>query len=151
MAGLASSGNRAVVKDNGLEIVHDMTRITFTLSRDMRLVFACGHDTVVADTATSGNAGMIISAVCSEFDKPCSIVTVVTFHTGGRVLIGFTNGPHTVVTLTAGAKYFQVIYEGNNAKPERGMAGLAQITGSKMIWRFTRNGYIRTVMAIHTL
>jgi hypothetical protein len=69
-------------------------------------MFARGHDTVVADTATSGNAGMIISAVCSEFDKTRSIVTIITFHTGGRVLIGFTNSPHTIMTLTAGAKNF---------------------------------------------
>jgi hypothetical protein len=95
-----------MVKDNGLKIIDDMTQITFTVSRNMPLMFARGHDTVVADTATSGNAGMIISAVCREFDKPRGIVTVVAFHTGVRVLIGFTNGPHTVMTLTTGAKYF---------------------------------------------
>ena len=124
MTGFTRTGNRAVIKDNGLKIIHDMTRITFTVSRDMRFMFACGHNTVVADAATSGNTGVIIIAVCIGFDKGSGIVTVVTFHAGFGVLAGFADGPRTVVTFTADAEYFQVIYERNNIKPERRVAGL---------------------------
>ena len=114
MAGLACRGDGAVIKDNGLKIIHDMTRITFFVRRDMRLMFASGHNTVVANAATSGNASMIVSAVCIGFDKTRSIVTIVTFHTGCGMLIGFTNRLYTIMTLTARAKYFQVIYEWND-------------------------------------
>ena len=133
MTGFTITGNSAVVKDNGLKIINDMTPIALTLSRDMPFMFACCYNAVVADTATSGYAGMIVTAICIEFDKTRGIVAVVTFHTGFRMLVGFPNGPYAVMTLTTLAKHFQVIYEWNNIKTKGGMTGCAQITGRKVI------------------
>ena len=133
VTGFTITGNCAVVKDNGLKIIYDMTPIALAFCRDMSFMFTCSHSTVVADVATSGNARVIITAVSIEFDKASGIVTVVTFHIGFWVLIRLANGPYTVMTLTAYAKNFQVIYEWNNVKAERGMTGCTQITSGKVI------------------
>ncbi len=125
MTGLAITGDSAVVKDNGLKILNDMTPIAFTVSRYMSLMFTGSNNSVMAYAAATGNASMIVTAVCVKFEKTGGIVTVVTFRTGFRVLVRFANGAYTVMTLTARAKNFQVIHKRDDIKAECGMAGRA--------------------------
>jgi hypothetical protein len=114
MASFACCGDGAVIKDNGLKIIHNMARVTFFVCRNMCRMFACGDNTVVAGATTSGNASMIVSSVWVGFDKARSIVTIITFHAGCGMLIGFTDCLYTIMTLTACAKNFQVIDEWND-------------------------------------
>ena len=72
----------------------------------MAVIFSCGHNAVVANFAILGNARVIITAVRLQFQKTSGIVTVITFGIGRNMFVGFANGPHTVMTFTAFAKYF---------------------------------------------
>lgn len=72
----------------------------------MPFMFSCSHNAVVANVATAGYTRVVITAVCRQFQKTSSIVTVVTFGIGFRVFVGFANGPYTVMAFTASTKNF---------------------------------------------
>jgi hypothetical protein len=63
MTRFASHSNGAVVEDDGLKVVCDMAMIAVDFSYYMRFMFSCSYNTVVANGAISGNAGMIITTI----------------------------------------------------------------------------------------
>jgi len=99
-------GDVAVIENNGLKIIDDMTVITGAVSSYMSFMLTGGDNTVVARGATPRNTGVIITAVCLQFHKTVSIVTVIAFDSGGWVLIGWADGSDTVMTLAAFAENF---------------------------------------------
>ena len=72
----------------------------------MPFLLASGYYAVVANLAILRYARVVITAVRSQFQKTSGIVTIVAFGIGWYVLVGFTDGPNTVMTLTALAKNF---------------------------------------------
>ena len=90
-----------MVEDNGLEVIHDVTQITGTVSGYMAFMLSCCHNTVVASRATSGNAGVVITAICLQFDKTGGIVAIIAFNIGWRMLVRGADGSYSVMALTA--------------------------------------------------
>ena len=103
----------------------------------MAFIHALGHRAVVATRAFPENIRMIIAAIRSQFQKMSGIVAVIAFGVRRCMKFRFTDGQLTIVTFTAIAKNFQVINRVDNGKIQRGMTGMAVITGSGVIWYFT--------------
>jgi hypothetical protein len=80
---------------------------------------------------------MIIAAILSQFQKMAGIVAVIAFGVGRRMKFRFTDGHVTIVTFTAISKNFLVINRVDNVKTQRGMTGMAVITGGGVTRYFT--------------
>ena len=80
---------------------------------------------------------MIITAVRSQFHKMSGIVAVIAFGVRRRMKFRFTDGQVTIMTFTAISKNFLVINRVDNGKIQRGMTGMAVITGSGVTRCFT--------------
>ena len=65
------------------------------------------------------------------------IVAVIAFGVRRRMKFRFTDGHVTIVTCTAISKNFLVINRVDNVKTQRGMTGMAVITGGGMTRYFT--------------
>ena len=94
---------------------------------------------VVATGAATRNTRVIELTVRAKFKKTGGIVTAIALGAGRLMKLGFTDCQHIVMASAAVAKHFLMIDKRNPVKTQRGMAGLANTTGSDMIQRFTRN------------
>ena len=103
----------------------------------MAFIHALGHRAVVATRALPENIRMIIAAIRSQFQKMSGIVAVIAFGVRRCMKFRFTDGHVTIVTFTAISKNFLVIDKGGNGKAQRGMTGMAVITGSGVTRYFT--------------
>ncbi len=106
----------------------------------MAIILALGHRAVVATRALPENIRMIIAAILSQFKKMSGIVAVIAFGISRRMKFRFTDGQVTIMTFTAISKNFLVINRVDNGKIQRGMTGMAVITGSCVTRYFTDCG-----------
>ena len=103
----------------------------------MAFYLALGHRAVVATRAFPENIRMIIAAIRSQFQKMSGIVAVIAFGVSRRMKFRFTDGHVTIVTFTAISKNFLMVNRVDNGKIQRGMTGMAVITGSGVTRYFT--------------
>lgn len=90
---------------------------------------------------------MIKAAIGFEFQKSRCIVTYIAFLGRGDMKFRFTDSRCTVMAIAAITKYFEMIDKGDNIKSELRMTGLAHISASRVIPRFT---YLHARFAVMT-
>ena len=112
---------------------------------------ADAHSAVVAHAATTRNTRMIKAAIQCQLQKIGGVMTVIAFDDRRQMKFGFTDGQYIVVAFTAISKNFQMINTWDNGHSQRGMAGLAHITGTEVIRRFFQNRNKLSIMTIHTI
>jgi len=108
----------------------------------------CGHSTIVAKGAITADSDMIKAAIQPDIEKTGGVVASIAFNSRRDVPVGFTDGHYTVVAGAAITENFQMIDKRDSAESEGCMTGLACITGSGVIRRFTPNWRKLSVMTI---
>ena len=96
----------------------------------------CGNSTIVATGTGPRYIRMIKAAVWFQVQKMAGIVAGIAFSLRWRMRYRFTDSHNTVMTFAAISKNFLMIDKGGKGKAQRGMTGLAHITGSEVIRQF---------------
>lgn len=113
-----------------------MTVTTFSVSNYMTFVLTCGYSAGVATGTYIRSARMIKASVRFQVQKVDGIVAGIAFGLSLLMKFRFTDGQYIIMALAAISKNFLMIDKGGNGKAQRGMAGLAHITGSDVIRQF---------------
>ena len=79
---------------------------------------------------------MIKAAVRFQVQKMGGIVAGIAFGLCLLMKFRFTDGQYIIMAFAAISKNFLMIDKGGNGKAQRGMTGLAHITGSDVIRQF---------------
>lgn len=69
----------AVVKDNSLKIIDDVTKAAIVAGRQVAIDFSRRHNRVVTDIAIKTDIGMIVGSIRQQLEKTAGIVAVVAF------------------------------------------------------------------------